>query len=91
MMVIGSAAGFAAGYTFKRAGQILLAFVGLEIMALHLMENQGWIVVNWPLINRDISQAIESGAFDRVVDAIKLNLPLTGSFTAGCYAGFNWN
>lgn len=90
-LAIGSAVGFATGYAIKRVGQVLLVFIGLEIIALQLMANQGWVIVNWPLISKDLSPHVEKGAFDRVIDALKLKLPFGGSFTAGCYAGFNWS
>lgn len=90
-VAFGSVVGFATGYAIKRVGQLVLVFVGLEVIALQLMANNGWVIVNWPLITRDLSPHVEKGTADRVIDALKLKLPFAGSFTAGCYAGLNWS
>lgn len=87
----GSMLGFATGYTVKRVGQILLVFIGMEVIALQLMSNHGWVVVNWPKITRDLSPHVEKGSFERVFDALKMKAPFAGSFSVGCYAGLNWS
>lgn len=90
-LTVGGVVGFATGYAVKRVGQLLLVFIGCEVVALQLMAQQGWVVVDWPLIGRDLSPHVEKGGVDRIIDAVKLKAPFAGSFTAGCYAGFRWS
>lgn len=90
-ITVGSVLGFSTGYAIKRIGQMLLVFVGCEIVALQLMAQRNWVIVNWNLIGRDLSPAVEKGGVERVLDAVRLKVPFAGSFTAGCYAGFRWS
>lgn len=89
-VIFGTLLGFATGYTMKRVGQLLLVFIGLEVIALQLMSNSGWVIVNWPVISRDLSPHVENSAVERVLEAVKIRGHLAGSFTAGCYAGLKW-
>ncbi|PXF41743.1 FUN14 domain-containing protein 2 [Gracilariopsis chorda] len=89
-LTVGSVLGFATGYATKRVGQLLLVLIGCELVALQLMAQRSWIVVNWQLISRDLSPHVEQDRFDRVMEAIKLKMPFAGAFTASFYAGFRW-
>ncbi|CAN8072758.1 unnamed protein product [Agarophyton chilense] len=89
-LTVGSVLGFATGYTTKRVGQLLLVLIGCQLVALQLMAQRAWVVVNWQLISKDLSPHVERDRFDRVLEAIKLKMPFAGAFTASFYAGFRW-
>lgn len=67
-----------------------MVMVGVEIVALQLMAQRGWVDVNWNKITRDISPHIERDGLDRVMHTLKFRVPFAGAFTAGMYAGVRW-
>jgi uncharacterized membrane protein (Fun14 family) len=87
---LGSVLGFATGYACKRIGQLLLAAVGIQVVALQLMARRGWVVVNWRSIERDLAPHVERDGVDRVLEEFKFKLPFAGAFTAGMFAGVRW-
>lgn len=86
-LALGGVVGFATGYTIKRIGQLVLLIVGVEVIAMQLMANHNWIVVNWHVISQHLSPHVEKRTHDRIIEAIKLKLPFTASFSAGYLAG----
>jgi uncharacterized membrane protein (Fun14 family) len=75
----------------KRVGQALLIFVGLEVVALQVMAQRGWLVMNWSVIGRDISpQHVWRNESERFMNTLKFRLPFASAFSAGFYAGFRW-
>lgn len=89
-LTVGSVLGFATGYACKRVGQLLLVVIGVQVLALQLMERRGWVHVRWNVIGRDLSPHVEKNGIERHLDALKINAPFAGSFAASAYAGFRW-
>lgn len=89
-VTVGGVAGFATGYATKRIGQMLLVVVGMEIVAMQIMAQRGWISVDWKAIQNELSPHVEKEGIERAVDAVKFKLPFAGAFGAGCLAGLNW-
>lgn len=90
-LTVGSLLGFATGYAIKRVGQAVLVLVGLQIISLQLMDQRGWVIVNWSLIGQDLAPRVKGNEVDRFINAIRIKAPFAGGFTAGCYAGFRWS
>ena len=87
---VGGVLGFACGYAVRRIGQLLLLVIGVEVLALQLMAQRGWVDVKWRTIGRDLSPHVEKDRLQRLLDGIKFKVPFAAAFTAGIYAGIRW-
>lgn len=90
-VTVGSVIGFSTGFAVKRIGQFLLVLVGMEVVALQLMAQRKWVVVNWDLIQHDLSPHADKGRLERVYEAMQRKAPFAGSFGIGFWAGLQWS
>lgn len=88
---IGGVLGYATGFTVRKVGQLMLVLVGLQVVAVQLMAQRGWLIVDWKTISHDLSPHVDRNRLDRVVDAFARKMPFGTAFTAACYAGLRWN
>jgi len=88
----GGLAGAVVGYTAKKVTKLLALLLGLTFILVQVLAYQGFITVNWGLVQSAAEQAWADPAgatlADRAWDVLAANLPFAGGFIGGFALGF---
>lgn len=82
----GTLAGIAVGYAAKRTAKLALFFVGLILIGLFAMQQQGWITVHWKEVGEGL-EAGSRGAGNYLAQMVKQLGPSLVGFGAGFLMG----
>jgi len=52
----GTLAGVAVGYAAKRAAKLALLLLGLVLIGLYFLAQQGWVTVHWQTVTQEIEE-----------------------------------
>ncbi|KAA8493229.1 hypothetical protein FVE85_8674 [Porphyridium purpureum] len=88
---MGMMLGYAAGFSVRRIGRILLGMAGTEIVLLQYMAYRGWVRVDWNAIMSDLMPIVDYHSFDRVIEVLKHRVPFAASFSAGLFTGLKYD
>jgi len=82
----GTLAGIAVGYAAKRAAKIALLMLGLVLIGLYFLAQQGWITVHWQQVSDGIEQG-SRGAGQYLKTMLDQLSPSLVGLTAGFFVG----
>jgi uncharacterized membrane protein (Fun14 family) len=89
---LGALAGFAVGYTAKKALKLVLIFIALMLLLAVALETHGIITVHWQTLEAGYSKAVRPevlmDSFERLGGYVGRVLPASGGFVLGCVLGF---
>lgn len=95
--IIGSASGWATGFTLVKFGRYAGFSMGASILLIQLGQHYGYINIDWRNVNRDLKKAkaeVEKQASSRIPDitsrienTIKNNAILASTFLGGFLLG----
>eukprot|EP00177_Eucheuma_denticulatum_P006959 GFKZ01012653.1.p2 GENE.GFKZ01012653.1~~GFKZ01012653.1.p2 ORF type:complete len:175 (-),score=26.62 GFKZ01012653.1:203-727(-) len=83
----GGVLGFAAGYSIRKVGKVLLFLVGTEVVILQYMAHREWLTMDWGKVGRDLAPRLDRGAVEGLVGILMHNMPFGAAFSGGLVAG----
>ncbi len=88
----GGLTGAVVGYTAKKFTRLAALILGLAFILVQIMVHQGWIDIDWGMVQTTTEQAVSSGkgrsAMERAWEVLTTNLPWGSGFVAGFVVGF---
>ncbi len=83
----GTLAGVAVGYAAKRAAKWALLLLGLILIGLYFLAQQGWVTVQWQAVSQELEEGSKGlGQWFKTM-VVQLSPSLVG-FGAGLVMGF---
>ncbi|XP_067118823.1 FUN14 domain-containing protein 1-like [Centruroides vittatus] len=96
-LTVGAVTGWCSGVTFAKVGKVAAASIGASLLLFQLAHHQGYIKVNWSLLNKDIENAKrilqrrKKRGFNRIYaeveEFLEENIFLATGFTGGFLFG----
>jgi len=82
--------GFLIGWVCRRALKITALIAGALLALIALLKSTGWIDINWPVIEQNVSQSLAwvHGEAEGLKQLLAGYLPSAGAGAAGVFFGF---
>ncbi|KAM4665155.1 FUN14 domain-containing protein 2 [Discoglossus pictus] len=94
-ILVGSAAGWCAGYLFNKVGKLAATAAGGGFLLLQIAHHTGYVHINWKRLEKDVNKAKEQlkiqsknkSTVQEIQIFVKRNVPAAGGFAGGFLLG----